>query len=93
MVEFDLFDDLMINWKSIMILQKERAKMLFKEEVLISYSFCLDPLRFWAVISASSETELLEIVHKFPLSEYLDFDYYALSFHSSMDPVPAISLN
>lgn len=93
MVEFDLFDDMMINWKSIMVLQKEKANMFFDEGVLLSYSICLDPLRFWTVIYASSESELLEIIHQLPLSEFLDFDYYPLNFHSSVDPVPEISLN
>jgi len=93
MVEFDLFEDLMVNWKSIMILQKESAMTMFDNGELLSYSFCIDPLRFWAVISAPTESALLQIVNKFPLASYLDFDYCQLSFHNATDPVPSISLN
>ena len=93
MVEFDLYEDQLVNWKSVLVLQKDKANKLFDDGVLLSYSFSLDPFRFWVVINASSESELLNIVQKLPLSQYLDFDYFPLNYHSAGDPIPAISLN
>lgn len=65
----------------------------FNKGKLTSYALASDRSKLWAVFLASSESELLQLIDKLPLSQYMDYDYQELMFHQSIRLLPAMSLN
>lgn len=73
--------------------QRVNVNEMFNSGKLISYTLSMDLSKLWAVFISESESELLSLVDKLPLSQYMDFDYTELRFHQSLKLLPTMSLN
>ncbi len=73
--------------------QKEVLDNFFTQGKLLSYSFSLDQTMLWAVIMASSESELILIIDLLPMTPYMVYDYHELMVHNTVHLLPSMSLN
>ena len=73
--------------------QRKQVQILFNSGKLVAYSLAADKSKLWALIVASSESELIQIIDTLPLTKYIDYNYSELMFHQSLKLLPAMSLN
>lgn len=93
MVEFKVPDPITQEIISLIPDQREIVENLFTAGKLAIYSLAEDRSMLWAIFVASSESELINLIDKLPLSSYMDYDYHQLMFHQSVQLLPALSLN
>lgn len=93
MVEFKVPDPITQEIISLIPDQREVVENLFAAGKLAIYSLAEDRSMLWAIFVASSESELITLIDKLPLSSYMDYDYHHLMFHQSVQLLPALSLN
>lgn len=93
MVEFKVPNPITQEIISLIPDQREVVEKLFTTGKMIIYSLADDRSMLWAIFIASSESELLKLIDRLPLSSYMDFDYHRLMFHQSAQLLPALSLN
>jgi len=93
MVEFRVPDPITQEIISLIPDQREVVETLFTGGKLVIYSLAQDRSKLWAIFVASSESELLNLIDRLPLSSYMDYDYHQLMFHQSVQLLPALSLN
>ncbi|HMX40206.1 MAG TPA: muconolactone Delta-isomerase family protein [Saprospiraceae bacterium] len=68
-------------------------KMLLEGKIL-SYALSLESGKLWAVFSASSESELMQMVQRLPLTRYMKVRVSELTFFNSAHSfTPAFSMN
>ncbi len=66
----------------------------FIEGKLCNYTLSLEHSKLWAVYTASSEREVLNLIAQFPLTKYMEFKIYPLTFNQSANHfLPDFSLN
>jgi len=73
--------------------QRSIVNDLFTAGKMVSYTLSMDLTKLWVIFLASSESELITLVDKLPLTSYMDFDYSELRFHQSLKLLPTMSLN
>ncbi len=74
--------------------QRRIVNHLFEEGTILSYTLTDDFELLWIVIVAENENEVVRIVKKFPLIEYMTYNIHSLVFHNmSSNRLPTISLN
>lgn len=73
--------------------QRAVVEKLFAGGKLVIYSLAEDRSKLWAIFVASTESELLKLIDRLPLSSYMEYDYHQLMFHQSVQLLPALSLN
>lgn len=93
MVEFSVPSPFPQHLYEIIPHQRVSVNELFTAGKLISYTLSMDMTRLWAVFLASTESELITLVDRLPLSQYMDYNYSELRFHQSLKLLPAMSLN
>lgn len=93
MVVFDV--PLPVTEEIISLIPDQRAAVnrLFTNGKMILYTLSNDRSKLWAVFLAESESELLTLIDKLPISSYMDFSYHDLMFFQSSQLLPAMSLN
>lgn len=93
MVVFDV--PLPVTEEIISLIPDQRAAVnrLFTNGKMILYTLSNDRSKLWAVFLAESESELLTLIDKLPISSYMDFSYHDLMFYQSNHMLPALSLN
>lgn len=94
MVDFTLPQEL--NDEFIERVPDQRAlvhKMLLEGKIL-TYALSLENGKLWAVFSAESETELMQMVQRLPLTRYMKVRVSELTFfHAAHSFTPAFSMN
>jgi len=73
--------------------QRSVVNDLFTSGKLVSYTLSMDLTKLWVIFLASTESELITLVDKLPLTSYMDYDYTELRFHQSLKLLPTMSLN
>ena len=73
--------------------QREQVENLFTAGKLTMYSLAIDRSKLWALFLAESESQLISLIDRLPLSSYMDYNYHELMFHQSAQLLPALSLN
>jgi len=69
------------------------VEKLFTAGKLTMYSLAIDRSKLWALFLAESESQLISLIDRLPLSSYMDYNYHELMFHQSAQLLPALSLN
>lgn len=84
-----------ITEEIISMIPEQRAvvEKLFTGGKLVIYSLAEDRSKLWAIFVASTESELLKLIDRLPLSSYMEYNYNQLMFHQSVQLLPALSLN
>ncbi|MBX7242643.1 MAG: hypothetical protein K1X92_12950 [Bacteroidia bacterium] len=74
--------------------QRRMVNQLFEEGTILSYTLTDDFELLWIVIMAENEKEVVRIIEKFPLIEYMSYNIHTLVFHNMVsNRLPSISLN
>ncbi|MCB9232896.1 MAG: hypothetical protein H6581_14585 [Bacteroidia bacterium] len=82
--------------KFISLIPKQRAMInkLVNQGKISSYTLALDRSKLWSVFVAESEKEVEDILNRWPIIEFMDYEIYDLFFHEmAANALPAISLN
>lgn len=93
MVEFDVYYQIDGEFESKIPSQRSAITRLFEKGKLLSYSLSRERTKLWGVFLVSSESELIQIIEKLPLTPYMDYDYSELLFHNGLSLIPSMSLN
>lgn len=94
MVDFSLPEVLSEEFMSLIPYQKVMINNFFKEGKLLNYALSLEDSRLWAVFSANSELEVMEMLADLPLTEFMKVNISMLTFYNGVSPVmPHFSLN
>ena len=93
MVEFKVPNPITQEIISLIPEQREVVEKLFTAGKLTIYTLADDRSTLWAIFVASSESELLQLIDRLPISSYMDFNYHQLMFYQSAQLLPAMSLN
>jgi muconolactone delta-isomerase len=74
--------------------QKDYIKRMMKKGSISTYSFSSVIGKLWVIVHAESLMEVKQIVHSFPIFNYMRFKIYPLLFHETNDAViPHLWLN
>ncbi len=93
MVEFDVYYQIDSEFESKIPSQRNEISRLFENGKLLSYSLSKERTKLWGVFLVNSESELISIIEKLPLTPYMDYDYNELLFHNGLSLIPSMSLN
>lgn len=63
--------------------QREHVNKLFSTGKLLGYSLAADRSKLWVVMLATNENDLLDMISKFPLINYMNIDFAELMFHNT----------
>lgn len=81
------------DFVSLIPRQRLHIDKLMSENVIKSYALSLDRMKLWATVSAETEEEVIQILHAFPLYEWIEYEIIPLMFYLQHMQIPAISLN
>lgn len=73
--------------------QREIVEQLFTGGKLLIYSLSEDRSKLWAIFLANSESELILLIDRLPLTSFMHYDYKELMFYQSLQLLPTMSLN
>ncbi len=94
MVDFTLPDTLSDDFISTIPKQRRAIQRLFSQGKLLNYALSLETSKLWAVFSANSEVDLMEMVSDLPLSRFMRIHISSLTFYNAFTPLqPAFSFN
>ncbi|GJM34713.1 MAG: hypothetical protein DHS20C18_37140 [Saprospiraceae bacterium] len=93
MVEFELPETMTEEFLALIPQQRYVINNMLVEGSLKSYSLSIDRSRLWAIFSAKSEFELMEIISSMPLSDYMTPQISELMFHNASEVLMQFSLN
>ena len=93
MIEFDLPTVLTEEFLALIPKQRYVINKMLIEGQLKAYSLALDRSKLWAVIAATSDFEVMEIISQMPLSDYMTPTVSELMFHNGAEIVTEFSLN
>lgn len=94
MVDFTLPTDLPEEFVNKIPEQRSMVNRLLNEGKILNYALSLENSKLWVVFAAASEADLMEIVHRLPLTRYMKVRVSELTFYNSVHAfVPAFSVN
>ncbi len=93
MVEFDLPDVFVDEFIAHIPQQEKQINILMSQGIVKSYALSLNNCKLWLIIGADSEFQIMNIIEKLPLSEFMIPSIMALMFHKSSQLMPELSLN
>ena len=94
MVNFDLPSNLSQEFMDLVPFQRMAVNRLFEEGKLINYALSLEEGKLWAVFSANSELEVMDLIADLPLTPYMKVDINMLTFYNDAKTrVPKFSMN
>ncbi len=94
MVDFNLPTILSEDFLKLIPYQRTKVNKLFREGKLINYALSLDHSKMWAVVEASSEAEVEDLLQELPLTRFMDFNINMLTFYNAVNgDSPVFSLN
>lgn len=93
MIEFDLPRALSEEFVALIPEQRYVVNQMMADGKLRSYSLAMDRSKLWAIVSAASEFEALELISEMPLADFMIPEISELMFHNAMNRVMHFSLN
>ena len=93
MIEFELPEKLTEEFMTLIPKQRKVVNRMMVEGTLKSYSLALDRSVLWVIVEADSEFEVMEIIEKMPLSDFMHPFISELLFHNGMEIHSPFSLN
>jgi len=94
MVDFTLPTDLSEEFVNKIPHQRSMVNRLLTEGKILNYALSLENSKLWVVFAAASEADLMEMVHRLPLTRYMKVQVNELTFYNSVNTfVPAFSVN
>jgi muconolactone delta-isomerase len=94
MVDFTLPTELPEEFVSKIQQQRSMVNRFLSEGKILNYALSLENSKLWVVFAARSESELMEIVHRLPLTRYMKVRVNELTFYNTFNAfVPAFSVN
>lgn len=94
MVDFTLPTELPEEFVNKIPQQRSLVNRMLTEGKILNYALSLENSKLWVVFAAGSEAELMEMVHRLPLTRYMKVKVNELTFYNSMQGfVPAFSVN
>lgn len=94
MVDFTLPTDLPEEFVNKIPQQRSMVNRLLSEGKILNYALSLENSKLWVIFAAASETELMEMVQRLPLTRYMKLRVNELTFFNSFNAfVPAFSVN
>ncbi|MFN0212951.1 MAG: muconolactone Delta-isomerase family protein [Saprospiraceae bacterium] len=94
MVDFTLPAELPEEFVNKIPQQRNLVNRLLTEGKILNYALSLENSKLWVVFAAQSEAELMEMVHRLPLTRYMKVRVNELTFYNSVNAyVPAFSVN
>ena len=92
--ELAIFPELFTETLDKIPQQRSMVNRLLTEGKILNYALSLENSKLWVVFAASSEAELMEMVHRLPLTRYMKVRVNELTFYNSVNTfVPAFSVN
>lgn len=71
MVDFSLPNELTEEFLDLVPYQRAVVNRYFCEGKLLNYALSIESAKLWAVFSANSEMEVMEMIVDFPLSKFM----------------------
>ncbi len=93
MVEFDVPQMMTEEMARLIPAHRNYINFLLAEGKLKSYALAADRSGLWAIFVAENEFEVLEMIAKMPLADFLTPYIKELMFHNSAEQVLQFSLN
>lgn len=94
MVVFTLPQPLSEEFISLIPQQRQAVNRLLHEGKILNYALSLETSTLWAVFSAHSEVELMELISSLPLTDHMKVHISELTFfHSANAFAPTFSVN
>jgi len=94
MVDFAMPDVLNEEFMNLVPFQRSAVNKLFMEGKLLNYALSLENSRLWAVFSANSELEVMDMISDLPLTPFMKVEISLLTFYNTMYPkMPEFSKN
>lgn len=94
MVDFSLPFTLTEEFFELIPKQRSKVGEYFANGKLSAYTLSMEISKLWAVINAEKEREVIDLIATFPLTKYMEFKIYPLTFHQTMEnSVMTFSLN
>ncbi len=93
MIEFELPETFNDEFLELIPSQRDMVNQMLIEGKLKSYSLSMDRSRVWAVASADSEFEAMEIIAQLPLSMFMTPMIHELMFYNASEVMLQFSLN
>jgi muconolactone delta-isomerase len=94
MVDFTMPAELPEDFVSRIPQQRAAVNRLLSEGKILNYALSLENSKLWAVFSAQSESDLMEMVHRLPLTRFMKVRVNELTFYNAYNAfVPAFSVN
>jgi muconolactone delta-isomerase len=94
MVEFTMPMNLPEEFVQRIPQQRDMVNRLFHEGKVLSYALSLESGKLWAIFAATSETELMQLVQRLPLTRYMKLKVSELTFYNASHPFSsAFSMN
>lgn len=93
MVDFSLPQELSHSFLELVPYQEAVISDYLSQGKLINYAMSLEKSKIWAVFSASSEVEVLEMLIDFPLTRFMQVEIILLQQYNYTSSAPSFSLN
>ena len=74
--------------------QRAKINRLFREGKILNYALSLENAKLWAIFTANSEMEVMEMIAELPLTKFMQVEISMLTFYNSIaEEMPAFSMN
>lgn len=94
MVDFTLPEVLSDEFMTLIPYQRARVNQFFNEGKLVNYALSLETSKLWAVFTANSEMDVMELIADLPLTKFMKVQISMLTFYNTaQENMPAFSLN
>ncbi|MEM9919846.1 MAG: muconolactone Delta-isomerase family protein [Bacteroidota bacterium] len=94
MVDFTMPDVLSEDFMNLIPYQRAMVQRYFNEGKLLNYALSLENSKLWAIFSANSEMEVMDLLIDLPLTEYMKVEISMLTFYNTTNPaMPQFSKN
>ena len=93
MVEFELPETLSDEFLELIPAQQQVVERLMTEGKIRSYALAIDRSVLWVIVEAQSEFEVMEIIARMPLCDFMSPYVSELMFHNSTEVYHQFSLN
>ena len=86
MVDFTLPEVIDEDFMALIPNQRLIVHQYFREGKLLNYALSLEKAKLWAIFSAHSEKEVMDMIAILPLTKFMSVEISILTFYNSMDP-------
>ena len=94
MADFSLPSEMSQEFMDLVPYQRMVVNKLFEEGKLLNYSLSLENSRLWAIFTAKSEMDVMDIIADLPLTPFMKVEISMLTFYNdNQTVVPKFSMN